>query len=388
MVVYAIIPARGGSKSIPRKNVRPFAGVPLICHTIRAATSADCVRRTIVTTDDAEIAAISRAAGAEVVMRPEELANDTAKSEDALTHCLRELEKQGPLPDVTVFLQCTSPLIQGEHIDAVISQMRDENADSAFSAARTHVFLWENEDGHAKGVNHDEAHRPRRQDRRAEFAENGAIYAMRTDGLLAHNHRFFGKTIVVDTPGLPALEIDDPSDFDQLEAIFLARARAESAEALPKQIDLIAFDFDGVMTDDRVFVDQNGTESVACSRSDGMGIERLRKAGFESYILSKETNPVVRARGEKLGIPVFHGVENKAELLDKLLTERDIPSANVVFVGNDLNDLECMAKVGCAVAPADARPEARAAAHIVLTGQGGRGAVRELSDLILRYRPR
>jgi N-acylneuraminate cytidylyltransferase len=153
--------------------------------------------------------------------------------------------------------------------------------------------------------------------------------------------------------------------------------------ALPGQVRLLVMDFDGVLTDDRVWVDEAGVESVAASRSDGMGIARLRAAGIEAVVLSSETNPVVTARCRKLGIEAVQGVSDKAPALEGLLQRMGIVKEEVVYVGNDLNDLPCFPIAGWAVAVADATPAVRAAADYVLSAAGGRGGVRELCELIL-----
>jgi N-acylneuraminate cytidylyltransferase len=142
-------------------------------------------------------------------------------------------------------------------------------------------------------------------------------------------------------------------------------------------------DFDGVLTDDRVWVDEDGRDSVACSRADGMGIELLRAAGLPMTVISKERNTVVAARCRKLGIDHAHGIADKLPLLREWLAEKGVEASDTIYIGNDINDLACMQHVGCAVAPADARPAARQAADIVLDSVGGHGAVRELADMIL-----
>ncbi len=153
---------------------------------------------------------------------------------------------------------------------------------------------------------------------------------------------------------------------------------------LPSQVALVVFDFDGVMTDDRVWVDQDGHESVAAHRGDGMGIALLRKAGIPAIVLSTEPNPVVAARCRKLGLPVQQDIQDKAEAVRKLLSERQVDPAQVIYLGNDINDLPCFPLVGCAVVVADAHPEAKVAADLVLEHNGGHGAVRELVDIITK----
>lgn len=355
----------------------------MIVHTIRAAQAADHVTRVMVSTDDPEIASVARRFGAGVIDRPAALATDEATSESALLHALEHLaETEGYSPDILCFLQCTSPLTSDADIDGVLEAMINERADTALAVTRFHYFLWGRDaSGELVGINHDKAVRLRRQDREPEYLETGAIYAMQAAGFRDVKHRFFGKTVMYDMPLSRVLEIDDPEDFEIAEAR-LAQLRARHSH-LPDRIDALVFDFDGVFTDDRVFVDQDGGESVACSRSDGMGIELLRNAGVPMLVLSKEQNSVVARRCEKLKLEHFHGEDLKLPKLQSWLLDHGFDPAHVVYVGNDINDLEPMAAVGCSVAPADAHPRVLAAASIVLNAKGGRGAIRELADRIL-----
>lgn len=162
-----------------------------------------------------------------------------------------------------------------------------------------------------------------------------------------------------------------------------AHLRADLFGLLPEQPRLLVLDFDGVMTDDRVFVSEDGKESVSCTRGDGLGVTLLRRASFPVIVLSSETNPVVTARATKLKIECLQGVADKTEELRKLLETRGIRPEDVVFVGNDVNDLGCLGLVGCGLVVADAHPYARKAARGVLSKRGGRGAVREVAELIL-----
>jgi len=381
--ILAVIPARGGSKALPRKNVLPLSGIPLIGHTIRAANAATMVNRVVVSTEDAEIGAIAKSFGAEVINRPIELAGDEASSESALLHVLDHLEaEEGYQPDILCFLQCTSPLTAPEDIDGVLTAMTEADADSALAVARFHYFVWSRDsDGNAVGVNHDKSVRLRRQDRHQEFLETGAVYAMRVKGFKVVGHRFFGRTVIHEMPASRVLEIDDPADY-QLAEQRLATSKTASLR-FPNRIGGIAFDFDGVFTDDRVLTDERGTEAVLCSRRDGMGIEMLRNAGFPMIVISKERNPVVTKRCEKLQLEVLQGQDSKIAALRAWIDAHGICAEDVIYVGNDVNDLECMRAVGCAIAPADAHPSALAAASIVLRNNGGAGAIRELADMIL-----
>jgi CMP-N-acetylneuraminic acid synthetase len=221
----AIIPARGGSKGVPRKNIRLLSGRPLIGWTIEAAREAQQVSRVVVSTDDEDIARVSKQFGAEVVQRPIDISGDTASSESALLHTLNHLrETEGYQPDLTAFLQCTSPFTASADIDATILTLREQRADSAFSASRFFHYIWRMDEPGASGINHDKKIRQRRQDRAPEYLENGAIYVMETTGFLEAKHRFFGKTVIHEMDARRSLEIDDLDDFAMAEAVLRNRA--------------------------------------------------------------------------------------------------------------------------------------------------------------------
>jgi N-acylneuraminate cytidylyltransferase len=149
------------------------------------------------------------------------------------------------------------------------------------------------------------------------------------------------------------------------------------------RIKAVITDFDGVHTDDRVTLDQDGREFVTCSRRDGLGLELLRKQDVKLMILSKEANPVVRARGAKLKIPVMNQVEDKYSVLDSWCQENGIEWQEIAYIGNDINDIECMKTCGFSFAPADAHPAALATADHVLSTEGGKGALREMCDYLI-----
>lgn len=380
----AVIPARGGSKGVPRKNLRPLGGVSLVARTIAAARAAARVDAVYVSTDDAEIAKAARAAGAEVVERPAEISGDAASSESALLHALEMIEAESEPVGVLVFLQCTSPFTSAEEIDACAAAVGRDGAACAFTAAPDHGFYWTiGDDGFAAGVNHDHtAPRRRRQDLPPQFRETGAVYAMDATAFRAAGVRFCGPAAIV--PSVATLEIDGEDDFALAEAILGAGSGADGPARIPSGLKALVMDFDGVFTDDRVLVDQDGREAVFASRSDGLGLGRLRSAtGMKLLILSKEQNRVVTARAKKLAIEARQGIDDKLPELDRWLAENGLSRAEAAYIGNDVNDLDCMRAVAFAAAPADARPEALAAAAYVTRAPGGRGALRELCEALI-----
>lgn len=154
----------------------------------------------------------------------------------------------------------------------------------------------------------------------------------------------------------------------------------------PAGVRALILDFDGVMTDNGVYVDQDGVETVRCSRGDGMGIGRLRATGVFIGVLSKEQNPVVGARCRKLGIPCRQGVDDKLPALEAWMHELGFSHEQVVYVGNDVNDLECLSWAGTAIAVADSEPEILAATRIRTVRNGGHGAVRDVCEWIIAAR--
>ena len=274
----------------------------------------------------------------------------------------------------------------GEVADCVEAVLT--GADSAFTAAPTHGFVWRRDaEGDAVGVNHDKAHRPRRQEREPEFLETGAVYAMTASGFWTHRHRFFGRTVLIETDPARVLEIDEPGDLDR--ARLLAPLLDGPGEVPGRgDIDAVVLDFDGTQTDDSAQVGSDGNEQVRVHRGDGLGVAALRRAGIPVLILSTEVNPVVGARARKLSVPVIHGVDDKGAVLRDWCSTEQIDPARVLYAGNDVNDLAAMATVGWPLAVADAHPAVRAAARHVLTSEGGNGAVREACDLVLAALPR
>lgn len=377
----AIIPARGGSKGLPRKNVRPLCGKPLIAWTIEAALRAETVSRVVVSTDDAEIAEVSRRYGAEVVWRPKEMSDDTSPSEAALFHALEQLGvEQGNL----VFLQCTAPLMLPSDIDGTVRML--EHADSAFTVTPWHRFVWKSTSEGASPVGHQKTHRPMRQQREAQYLEVGAAYAMRIEGFLQARHRFFGHTGFYEMAPERGIEIDDETDFLLAETLMRQRLNREKAARLPQRVSAFVTDFDGVLTDNRVDVDEDGKESVRCDRGDGWAMRRLSNAGIRLLVLTNESNPAVRRRCEKLEVECIVAKDSKLPALQEWLRRYGIDPDSTLYVGNDDADVPCMLYAACGVAPADAYPRAKNTAKIVLDTPGGEGCIRELAEMLFADR--
>ena len=384
MTSIAVIPARGGSKGVPKKNKRLLGGIPLVARSIRAALGAKSVDAVYVSSDDNEILEIAKEWGAIPIRRPDALSGDTATSESALFHVLDEVKQQGEEVQTLVFLQCTSPFTTSEDIDAVVSAFEQKKADSAFSVSGNHGFLWSlDENGYGVGVNHDHTRqRLRRQDLKPQFLETGAIYVLNVDAFRKTRHRFCGSLVPVPI-NTQVVEIDSLQDWHIAESLCGRLALQSSKTDVLKKVKAIVTDFDGVHTDDLVAVNELGHEAVVCSRRDGMGLELLRKAGYRVMILSKEKNAVVQKRAEKLLLEVIHGVDQKEAVLSDWLNENRLDWSEIAYVGNDINDIACMQKAALGLCPSDAASSVLQIADMILPEKGGNGALRELADLIL-----
>lgn len=380
----AILLARGGSKGVPHKNLRRVGGLSLVARSVLAARNAERVSAIYVSTDDAEIAAEARSFGASVIERPADLSDDLATSESGWLHALSEIRLKRPEVANLVLLQCTSPFTTGADIDAALEVMEARDASCALSVVPDHGFLWSlDAKGYGQGVNHDHAsQRKRRQDLPPKFRESGAFYCVKVADFEEVGQRFCGP-VAVSPVNHPPVEIDTLEDLAICDAIAARSPPPAPANERLRAIKALVMDFDGVLTDDHAYVDQNGIESVMVSRSDGLGLESLRKASaIEMLILSKERNPVVSRRAEKLKIACLQAQDEKSVALDKWLISKNLTWDDVLYLGNDVNDLPPMRLAGLSACPVDAHYHVRSEAMWVLPQTGGDGFVRAVCDVL------
>lgn len=399
--ILALIPARGGSKGIPQKNIREFAGYPLLAYSIAAGLQAESVTRVVVSTDDPVIAQVAEEFGAEIpFLRPVELAQDDTLDLPVFEHALSWLrDHESYDPEMVVQLRPTSPIRPIGLVDQAVKQLLEHpEADSVrgvVPAGQNPYKMWRvnDIDGHMaplltlKGVR--EPYNAPRQQLPPVYWQTGHIDVIRSK-VIRKAHSMSGEIILpLHIDANFSVDIDTVRDWARAE--WLVREGVLNMvhpgyrpRPWPEKVRLVVFDFDGVMTDDRVWVNQDGDESIAANRGDGMGIEMLLAAGFKSVIISTEANPVVAVRAKKLGLPYFHGIGDKARTLSAYLKKEHIPPQETVYIGNDVNDLACFPLVGCAFAVANAHPDVLRKADRVLRHRGGHGAVREICDLVLR----
>ena len=400
--VLALIPARGGSKGIPRKNIRDFAGAPLISYSIAAGLQSRYVTRVIVSTDDEEIAAVARQWGAETpFLRPAEFAQDDTTDLPVFQQALTWLaENENYHPDFLVQLRPTSPVrpigLIDEAIELMLANPQADCVRGVVPSGQNPFKMWQIEpDSHQLKPllslpNLKEPYNAPRQELPKTYWQTGHVDVIRASTILEKGSLTGDVILPVLIDPRYTVDIDTPADMaryarlmqdPELEPVDPLKSRRQ----FPAHPKFLVMDFDGVFTDDTVITDQDGRESVICSRSDGMGLDMLRQQGkVQAMILSREENPVVSARARKLKIEVYQGVQDKAQAIQQLMNERNLTQAEVIYVGNDLNDLPVLPYVGYFACPQDAHTEVIRHADLVLSKPGGRGAIRELVEIILR----
>lgn len=394
--IIVVIPARGGSKSIPGKNIKLFNGHPLIAYSIAAGLKAKMVGRVIVSTDDPRIAAVARYYGAEIpFLRPPELARDETPDFPVYAHVLKWLDKtQGYRPDIIVQLRPTSPLRPSKCVDEAIrillNNPRADSVRGVIPAEQSPYKMWHSRRGFLtplikSGIR--EAYNAPRQKLPVVFWQSGHIDAIRFSTIVK-KHSLSGKFIApLYIDPVYASDLDTLKDWEFAEWTLcregLPIVRPGIAPYFFGDIRLLVLDFDGVFTDNRVYITDNGKEAVKCSRSDGIGLTKLKEEGICSIVLSSEVNSVVSARCRKLNLRCFQGLKDKGLFLKNIMSKEGFSARQTVYLGNDINDIGCMRLVGCSVAVSDAHPEVVKTADFVLSKPGGKGAIRELCDLII-----
>ncbi|MHA1252132.1 MAG: cytidylyltransferase domain-containing protein, partial [Candidatus Helarchaeota archaeon] len=311
----ALIPARGGSKGIPRKNIKMLYNKPLLAYSIEQSLYSENIDETYVSTDDNLIKKISFKYGAKVIERPFNLATDTASTESVMIHAAEYLNYDF---DYMVLLQPTSPLRFSWQIDEAIELILNKKGDSLLSVCENDAFLW---DPNGNSINYDYKKRPRRQDKKWELRENGSIYITKKELLLKENNRLGGKIIFYKMPKWMSFEIDNNFDFQLVEWILKTKFIKDdkNLKKLIRKIKLFICDVDGVFTNGSVYLNSNGNEILKFSRIDGKGIELLKGKGINIAIISSEYSEIIKLRMKKLNINnIYLGVKNKFQIYSYL----------------------------------------------------------------------
>ncbi len=385
MSCTVFIPARGGSKSIPLKNVGLMAGRPLIHWVMAAADECPLVDDIVVSTDSDEIEAVAHSFGSPKVRihrRTADSASDTAATEQVMLEYARSHDDF----DTMVLVQATSPLLTAEDVTGALTLFGSVPCDSLVSVVRQKRFEWRQSDLGAVPVNYDVAWRPRRQDHGGSLIENGALYITTRSALLASGCRLSGRIVAYEMGPTTYHEVDEADDWDVVEALL---RRREHPSHVPRTLHAagvraVLTDCDGVLTDGGMYYSETGDELKRFSARDGMGFERLRKAGIVVGVITSESVDLVRRRAEKLELDiVLLGVRDKLAAVQAICSERSLSMADIAYVGDDVLDVPLIGAVGLGCSTADGTVEARSAAAYVTRARGGHGAFREVAELVL-----
>lgn len=384
-MVIAFIPVRGGSKSIPLKNIKPFCGKPLVCWNIEALEQCNEVDEIIVATDSDQIEEVVTSRiykKTKVYRRSAENACDTASTESVMLEYIRYA--QFPADDIFMLVQATSPLTETVHFAEALGMYRKGKYDSILTCVRNYRFFW-NEDG--TSMNYDYRNRPRRQNFSGMLMENGAFYINKVENILESGNRLSGHIGIYEMPEYTATEIDEPDDWIVLENLMRKHVLSKYEEAR-KPIKLFLCDVDGTLTDGGMYYSENGDELKKFNTRDGMGFQLLRETGIKTGIITSEDTNIVENRAKKLKVDfLYQGKRNGGKLAAaKEMCERmGITLDEVAYIGDDVNCTELLEAVGMKACPTDACEEVKSIAGIrVMTKKGGNGCVREFIEEILK----
>lgn len=384
--VVAYIPVRGGSKGIKGKNIRLFCGKPLVYWVVKSAMECSLIDEIIVSSDDLTIRTTVEEFGFEgvkVVSRSSETATDEASTESAMLEFAANYEF-----DDIVLIQATSPLLESEDLNSAISAYFANNVDSIVSVVRQKRFIWEETEEGARSINYNPSNRPRRQDFAGHFVENGAFYITSKESLLLSQCRISGKISLYEMQDDNYFEIDEERDWIIAEELKKRRLREQTKYRNLNHINLLISDVDGVLTDAGMYYSNNGEELKKFNTRDGKGIELIKEHGIKVMLLTSEDVNLVRNRANKLKVDyLFMGVRNKKEFLDKFFAENlEFNYSSTAYIGDDINDLECIDAVDISAVPSDAHETMIKSAKYVCKQKGGSGCVREFCELIINRR--
>lgn len=377
--IVALVPLRGGSKSIPLKNIKCIAGKPLCLWILESITSAKTIEKTYVSTDSEKIARVIKNSllPVEVIDRDPLLATDTASTESVMLDFADKVDF-----DILVTVQATSPLTSPGDFDMALKFFLDNGFDSMLTGVRTKRFFWTDD---FKPINYDPHSRPRRQDFKGCIMENGAFYITKKDILLRNKCRLGGKIGIYEMNSETSVELDEPLDWKIVENILIDNKK-NKVKNLIKKIELLVMDVDGVLTDASVYCSQEGKEIKRFNVRDGMGIGLIRKLGIKTAIITKEKTDIIDYRSEKLKIDyLYKGIDNKMEIVREISNKLKIPFERIAYIGDDINDLEVLKNVGFSAAPCDAEYPLLNAADYICLSKGGDGCVREVCNIILEF---
>lgn len=382
--VIAFIPVRGGSKSIPLKNIKLFCGKPLVCWNIEALENCSFVDEIIVATDSDDIwktVKMQKYTKTILYRRSAENACDTASTESVMLEYINYANTQRD--HIFMLVQATSPLTQSEHFTEALKMYEKEEFDSILTCVRNFRFFW-NENG--SSMNYDYMNRPRRQNFSGMLMENGAFYINTVGNILKTGNRLSGNIGIYEMPYYTATEIDEPDDWTILENLMQRHILSKKTKE-KKKIKLFLSDVDGTLTDGGMYYSENGDELKKFNTRDGMGFQLLREAGIKTGIITSENTQIVENRAKKLNIDFLRQSKRdggKVAAAQEICNELGITLDEVAYIGDDINCYDLLAKAGIAACPADACKSIKSISNInIMSKNGGKGCVREFIESLL-----
>ena len=351
-MVIAFIPVRGGSKSIPLKNIKPFCGKPLVCWNIEALEQCKEVDEIIVATDSDKIeeVVVSRPyKKTKIYRRSAKNACDTASTESVMLEYIHHAQLSAD--DVFMLVQATSPLTETIHFTEALEMYGKGEYDSILTCVRNYRFFW-NADG--TSMNYNYRNRPRRQNFDGMLMENGAFYINKVGNILESGNRLSGHIGIYEMPEYTATEIDEPDDWIVLENLMRKHVLSKK-EPEKKRIKLFLCDVDGTLTDGGMYYTENGDELKKFNTRDGMGFQLLREAGIKTGIITSEETKIVANRAKKLKVDfLYQGKRNggKLAVAQEVCQQLDITLDEVVYIGDDVNCIDLLKRVGVKACPA------------------------------------
>lgn len=383
MKTIAFIPVRGGSKSIPLKNIKNFCGKPLVYWNIAALQNAGRVDEIVVATDSEDI---KRTVNnfhfdkVKIYNRSTENATDTASTESVMLEYISTTDLKSD--DIFILVQATSPLTETKHFEEALDIYKQNHFDSMLTCVRSYRFFW-NEDGTSK--NYDYHNRPRRQDYKGDYMENGAFYINTVKNILKSKNRLSGKIGIYEMPEYTAMEIDEPDDWIILETMMYKHVLSKQ---LSKRIKLFLTDVDGVLTDGGMYYSEKGDELKKFNTRDGMAFELLHSAGIKTGIITSENTKIVENRAKKMKVDyLIQGKREggKLEAAKEICEKEKISLDEVAYIGDDINCIALLKAARIKACPNDADNNVKnILGIIILSNKGGYGAVREFANYILR----
>jgi len=378
----AFIPVRGGSKSIPLKNIKPICGKPLVYWTAVAANDCEAIDEVYVATDSDRIRETVESfslSKVRVIGRSPESASDTASTEFAMLEFARQYDF-----DTMVLVQATSPLLRADDLNQGMQIYSKPDVDSVLSVVKDKRFYWEEGPSGVKPINYDVYNRPRRQEFDGCYLENGSFYITSRERLLQSQNRVSGTIAACVMPEITSFEIDEPSDWVIIEHL-LKRVIQDEEKALDFScVKMLLTDCDGCLTDAGMYYSENGDELKKFNTRDGAGFALLRGVGIKVGIITSEDRALNQRRAQKLKLDyLIQGCTDKASAITTICEQTGIDSSEVCYVGDDMNDVPALKLAGIPCCPADAIEKVKQIACYVTNAKGGEGVIREIAEQIL-----